>query len=55
MPYGEFLRTLDRTDPKHLALIHEATSLFRGAGYTPVRGPCRSRPSTPPSPPPTPT
>jgi exoribonuclease R len=37
-PYGEFLRTLDRTDPKHLALIHEATSLFRGAGYTPVDG-----------------
>jgi exoribonuclease R len=33
-PYGEFLRGLDRTNPKHLALIHEATSLFRGAGYT---------------------
>ena len=26
------------TDPKHLALIHEATSLFRGAGYTPFDG-----------------
>jgi exoribonuclease R len=37
-PYGEFLRTLDRTDPKHLALIHEATALFRGAGYTPFDG-----------------
>ena len=37
-PYGEFLRTLDRDDPKHLALIHEATSLFRGAGYTPFDG-----------------
>ncbi len=37
-PYGEFLRTLDRTNPKHLALIHEATSLFRGAGYTPLDG-----------------
>ncbi|NNM44628.1 RNB domain-containing ribonuclease [Knoellia koreensis] len=37
-PYGEFLRTLDRTNPKHLALIHEATSLFRGAGYTPMDG-----------------
>nr|WP_270887927.1 RNB domain-containing ribonuclease [Pedococcus sp. 5OH_020] len=36
--YGEFLRTLDRTNPKHLALIHEATSLFRGAGYTPFDG-----------------
>jgi exoribonuclease R len=37
-PYGEFLRTLDRTNPQHLALIHEATSLFRGAGYTPFDG-----------------
>jgi exoribonuclease R len=37
-PYGEFLRTLDRTNPKHLALIHEATALFRGAGYTPFDG-----------------
>lgn len=33
--YGEFLRSLDRTNPRHLALIHEATALFRGAGYTP--------------------
>jgi VacB/RNase II family 3'-5' exoribonuclease len=31
--YGEFLRSLDRSDPRHLALIHEATSLFRSAGY----------------------
>lgn len=37
-PYGEFLRSLDRTNPKHLALIHEATGLFRGAGYTPFDG-----------------
>ncbi len=37
-PYGEFLRGLDRTNPKHLALIHEATALFRGAGYTPFDG-----------------
>ena len=36
--YGEFLRALDRADPRHLALIHEATSLFRGAGYTPFEG-----------------
>ena len=36
--YGEFLRTLDRTNPKHLALIHDATTLFRGAGYTPFDG-----------------
>src|SRR6478736_184789 len=38
LPYGEFLRSLDRTDPRHLALIHEATTLFRGAGYTPFDG-----------------
>ena len=36
--YGDFLRSLDRTDPLQLALIHEATSLFRGAGYTPFDG-----------------
>ena len=38
LAYGEFLRTLDRADPRHLALIHEATTLFRGAGYTPFDG-----------------
>ncbi|NLF05790.1 MAG: RNB domain-containing ribonuclease, partial [Actinomycetales bacterium] len=32
--YGDFLRSLDRTDPRHLAIIHDATSLFRGSGYT---------------------
>ncbi|MCE1180016.1 MAG: RNB domain-containing ribonuclease [Micrococcales bacterium] len=36
--YGDFLRSLDRTNPRHLALIHQATSLFRGAGYTPFEG-----------------
>jgi exoribonuclease R len=38
MTYGDFLRTLDRDDPKHLAIVHDATSLFRGAGYTPFDG-----------------
>lgn len=38
LSYGAFLATLDQADPVHLALIHEATSLFRGAGYTPVDG-----------------
>ena len=33
LAYGDFLRGLDRTDPKHLAIIHEATALFRGSGY----------------------
>ena len=44
LAYGEFLRTLDRTDPRHLALIHQATSLFRGAGYTPFDGAAPDRP-----------
>ena len=42
--YGEFLRRLDRTNPAHLALIHEATSLFRGAGYTPFDGQVPAQP-----------
>lgn len=33
-PYGEFLRSLDLTDPGQLALMHQAASLFRGATYT---------------------
>lgn len=32
--YGEYLRALDHSDPRALAAIHAATSLFRGAGYT---------------------
>lgn len=36
--YGDFLRSLDRENPKHLALIYDATALFRGAGYTPFDG-----------------
>ncbi|MDO5696372.1 MAG: RNB domain-containing ribonuclease [Dermatophilus congolensis] len=36
--YGRFLASLDRTDPRHLAIVYEATSLFRGAGYTVVDG-----------------
>lgn len=38
MRYGDFIRGLDRTDPAHLALIHAATGLFRGAGYTAFDG-----------------
>lgn len=38
MPYGEFLRTLDKTHPRHLAIVNAATSLFRGAGYTAFDG-----------------
>ena len=37
-PYGAYLRTLDTTDPKQLAIMHAAGSLFRGAGYTAFDG-----------------
>lgn len=36
--YGDYLRQLDGTDAKHLAILHAAASLFRGAGYTPFDG-----------------
>lgn len=36
--HGDLLRSLDGTDPKHLALIHESRVLFRGAGYTAFDG-----------------
>lgn len=38
MPYGEYLRGLNASDPRQLALLHAAASLFRGAGYTPFDG-----------------
>jgi len=38
MPYGDFLRSLDATDPQLLALLHASATLFRGAGYTPFDG-----------------
>lgn len=31
--YGEYLRTLDRSDPLTLPVLQAAASLFRGAGY----------------------
>lgn len=37
-PYGEYLRGLDTSDPKQLAIMHAAGSLFRGAGYTAFDG-----------------
>ena len=43
VPYGAFLRTLDPGNARHLALLHEAAGLFRGAGYTAFDG-------TPPDP-----
>ena len=37
-PYGEYLREIDQSDPRGLATIHAAASLFRGAGYTAFEG-----------------
>ncbi|MBG6055567.1 exoribonuclease R [Salinibacterium sp. CAN_S4] len=37
-PYGEYLRGLDSANPKGLAAINAAGSLFRGAGYTAFDG-----------------
>src|SRR3954447_3681580 len=33
-PYAEFVRRLDPARPAHAALMHEATGVGRGAGYT---------------------
>jgi exoribonuclease R len=33
-PLGDLLRSLDVQDPRHLALLHGSTVLFRGAAYT---------------------
>jgi exoribonuclease R len=38
LAYGDFLRTLDTSDPRQLALMHAAASLFRGAGYVAFDG-----------------
>lgn len=36
--YGDYLATLDGANPRHLAILHAAGALFRGAGYTPFDG-----------------
>lgn len=36
--YGAYLRMLDPGDPRQLAILHAAASLFRGAGYTAFDG-----------------
>jgi exoribonuclease R len=38
MSYPEFIRTLDPARPAHAALMHEATGVGRGAGYTAFDG-----------------
>jgi exoribonuclease R len=37
-PYAELVRGLDPADPAHAALMHEATGVGRGAGYTAFDG-----------------
>ncbi|WP_307274881.1 RNB domain-containing ribonuclease [Arthrobacter sp. W4I7] len=36
--YGEYLRSLDPTDPRQLSIMHSAGMLFRGAAYTAFDG-----------------
>jgi exoribonuclease R len=36
--YGDYLRSLDTADPRQLAIMHAATALFRGAGYSAFDG-----------------
>jgi exoribonuclease R len=36
--YGAYLRSLDTSEPKQLAIMHAAGALFRGAGYTAFDG-----------------
>jgi len=38
VPYGAFLQSLDATRPQHLALLHAASALFRGAAYVAFEG-----------------
>lgn len=37
-PYGDFLDDVDGSEPGDLAILHAATRLFRGAGYTAFDG-----------------
>jgi exoribonuclease R len=37
-PYGDYLRSLDTADSRQLAIMHAATALFRGAGYSAFDG-----------------
>ena len=36
--YPEFVRSLDPTQPRHLAMLYACTTLFRGAGYVSFDG-----------------
>ncbi|KQQ00875.1 MULTISPECIES: RNB domain-containing ribonuclease [unclassified Rathayibacter] len=43
-PYGAYLRRLDTADPRQLAVMYAAASLFRGAGYTAFDGTVPAQP-----------
>src|SRR5690606_39460271 len=36
--YGQYLHTLDVSDPKQLVIMHRAAALFRGADYQVIAG-----------------
>ena len=36
--YGDYLRSLDPANPREVAIMHAAASLFRGAGYSAFNG-----------------
>ncbi|QHC67046.1 RNB domain-containing ribonuclease [Rathayibacter sp. VKM Ac-2759] len=43
-PYGAYLRRLDTADPRQLAIMYAAATLFRGAGYTAFDGTAPEQP-----------
>lgn len=42
--YPEFVRSLDPTQPRHLAMLNACTALFRGAGYAAFDGQAPEQP-----------
>jgi exoribonuclease R len=44
-PYAEMIRGLDPANPRHAALLEDATALLRGAGYTAFDGQVPARPT----------
>ncbi|MGX5695185.1 RNB domain-containing ribonuclease [Agromyces soli] len=44
LAYGEYLRGLDRRDPRTVAVLRAAASLFRGAGYVAFDGAAPAQP-----------
>jgi exoribonuclease R len=44
VPPGDVISGLDRGDPRHVALLEHASTLFRGSGYTPFSGDVPAQP-----------